>query len=256
VKGSAVKKTARLLPLLALSLLLTGCAGFVDHVNGGRTVKTSAAVVSQTREASGFTAVDMRGAGKVILTQGETESLTVSGSDNLVPLVMTSVQNGVLVIEMKEKVVIIEPNPANVLTIAIGVRDLTALTVSGLGDVEMDGLSASRLEITMSGAGRIDLKGLDLEDLRVTLSGAGDVILSGGASSAVINLPGAGKVDAGGLKLQNAQVTIAGLGNATVWVTGTLTGTISGAGSVEYYGEPETEIKTSGLGKFKSLGSK
>jgi hypothetical protein len=69
-------------------------------------------------------------------------------------------------------------------------------------------------------------------------------------------LSGAGALEAGNLKCTSADITISGLGGATVWVTDTLTGKISGAGSVSYYGNPQTSFSTSGAGSFKSLGDK
>jgi hypothetical protein len=39
-------------------------------------------------------------------------------------------------------------------------------------------------------------------------------------------------------------------------VTSQLTGNISGGGSVRYYGSPQTNTESAGLGKFESLGNK
>ena len=58
------------------------------------------------------------------------------------------------------------------------------------------------------------------------------------------------------LRIHTANVKLAGMGGATVWITDQLTGEISGAGSVSYYGSPLTEVKTPGLGKFIALGSR
>jgi hypothetical protein len=251
-----MKKQISLLSLVALPLLLTGCSGLWDFTRNGRSIKASDTVVSETREVSGFTGIDMRTVGRVVISQGETESLAVSGSDNVVPLVITSVENGVLVIDMEKDYFVTNMHGANVLTFTIGVKDLGALTVSGAGDVKMDGLTASRLKVTMSGAGRIDFSGLSLDSLSLTLSGAGDVTLSGEASSAAILLSGAGNIDAADFKVQTADIDLQGLGNATLWVTGKLTGSISGAGNIEYYGNPATDLKASGLGVFKSRGNK
>jgi hypothetical protein len=251
-----MKKHFSLLSLIALSLLLTGCVSVLDFVKDGKTIKASNTVMSETREASGFTAVDMRTAGRVILSQGDVESLSIRGSDNVVPLVKTSVQEGVLVIEMDKIIIVTDMDESNALTFTIGVKDLSALTVSGVGDVKMDGLTASSLKLNMSGAGRIDLAGLSVENLSLTLSGAGDVTLSGEAASAAILISGAGNIDAADLKVQTADIDLQGLGKATLWVTGKLTGSISGAGNVEYYGNPATDLKASGLGVFKSLGNK
>ena len=109
----------------------------------------------------------------------------------------------------------------------------------------------------MSGAGKIDFSGLSLDSLSLTLSGAGDVELAGEAASAAIQLSGAGNIDAGDLEIRNGGCPpLRASGSATLWVTGKLTGSISGAGNIEYYGNPETDLKETGLGVFKSLGSK
>ena len=131
-----------------------------------------------------FTGIDMSGMGKVILTQGDSESLEVSGPENVVPLVRTSVRGGVLVIDLEPGVTVTGMYSTNLLTFTIGVKDLSSLDLSGLADVEMDGLSTSSLRVTMSGSGKISLRGLDLEDLRLRLSGLGDADLSGVAASA------------------------------------------------------------------------
>jgi len=251
-----MKKHVSLLPLIAFSLLLTGCNGLWDFTRAIRSIKASDTIVSETCEAAGFTAVDMRTVGRVVISQSGAESLALRGPDNVVPLIQTSVQGGVLVIEMEEETFVTEMHESNVLTLTIGVKDLSALTVSGVGDVKMNGLTASRLKLDMSGAGRVALSGLSVENLTLTLGGAGDVTLSGEATSAAILIGGAGKIDAAGLKVQTANIDLNGLGDATLWVTEKLTGSISGAGNVEYYGDPATDLKTTGLGVFKSLGNK
>lgn len=251
-----MKKHFSLLSLIALSLLLTGCGGIFDFVRNGKTIRASNTLMSETREVSGFTGIDMRTVGRVVLSQDGTESLALHGPDNVVPLIKTSVQNGVLVIEMEDDIFVTDLHDAKVLTITIGVKNLDALTVSGVADVTMDGLAASRLKVDISGAGKIVLSGLSLDSLSLTLSGVGDVELEGEADSAEIDLTGAGNVQASGLKLRTADVSLTGLGSATVWVTDMLTGSITGAGNIEYYGNPQTDLENTGLGAFKSLGGK
>jgi hypothetical protein len=63
-------------------------------------------------------------------------------------------------------------------------------------------------------------------------------------------------VNAPDLKIQTATVSVPGLGSATVWVTDELTGDISGAGTVNYYGNPQVKTNSSGLGNFKAMGNK
>jgi hypothetical protein len=249
-----MKRFLRLLPILVSSLSVLACSGI--SVFGQKRVVASAAVVHETREVSGFTGVDMRGMGKVVLIQGSSESLEISGPDNVLPLVEASVQGGVLVLELEPGVTVTGMNSANMLTFTVGVKDLSALTVSGLGDVEMNALLGPRLDVQMSGAGKLSLHNVSLDTLDLTLSGLGDASLSGAAADAVIDISGAGNVDAADLSIRNARIDISGAGNATLWVTETLTGTISGAGNVSYYGNPRVDTSTSGVGRFTALGSK
>lgn len=251
-----MKTSFVLLPLLTVGLLISGCSNLVKTFANGKTITPSNVIISEPRTVNNFTSVDMRTLGKVSISQGDSESLTIKGSDNIVPLIKTSVQNGVLVIEMVENYHITELNNESLLTITIVVKDLTALTVSGASLMEMGRLSTSKLAITMSGAGQANLDRLTADYLNVTVSGLGNVEIGGEVVQATFSIPGAGNIDAHDLKIQTANITVAGFGNATMWVTGQLTGEISGGGSVAYYGNPQTSTKATGLGTFKSLGSK
>jgi hypothetical protein len=240
--------------LIAVMLVTTGC-GIISNINA-RTITPSNVIITETRDVSGFTSINMGTLGKVILSQGNSESLTISGSDNLVPLVKTTVSNGTLTIQTDENINVTSFNNDNLLTFTIGVKDLSSLTVSGLGDVRMETLSTPKMDLTMSGAGKVQLNQLTADSLNITVSGLGSVDIAGEVSQATINLPGAGTVNAPDLKIKTANVTIPGLGNATLWVTDQLTGTISGAGTISYYGNPQTNVNTTGLGSYKSLGNK
>ena len=120
----------------------------------------------------------------------------------------------------------------------------------------MDGLSTPALKVSMSGAGQLALHNLSADSVDITVSGLGNVEMSGKVTRQTIAVSGAGEVKNGALECQTASVQVPGLGNATLWVTDQLTGNISGAGSVSYYGAPKTDTKATGLGQFKALGSK
>lgn len=244
-------------PLTLLVALSLACSTLTEYFPGGNAITPSDTIITDQRDVSGFTAIDMATFGKVVITQGDTESLTIAGSDNVVPLVKTTVSNGVLTIEMDEPINLIGVgNAEKVLTFEVAVTDLSSLTVSGLAQVEMGSLSASTLALTMSGAGNVNLGEVAADGIEITVSGLGGVDIAGEVTHASIDITGAGGVNAGDLKCQTADVTISGLGTATVWVTDELTGSISGSGNVRYYGEPTTNTQSTGLGNFESLGSK
>lgn len=250
------------LPLVLVVALLSGCCGQLTQLTQlGRELKAksitpSDTIITDERAVSGYTGIDMRTFGRVVLTQGDSESVTLTGSDNIVALVQSTVQDGILIIEMEQPINVLNVDKEKVLTCDITVKDLKALTVSGAAEVEMDSLTTSALLATMGGAGQIRLSDLAADSIEIRVTGVGNIEVAGEAARATITISGAGNVNAPDLKCQTAQITISGLGNATVWVTDQLTGDIKGGGSVSYYGDPQTATKTTGLGTFKALGSK
>ena len=250
-----MKKIFSIFSLIFATLLVMSC-NFTFQGKDVKFIEPSSVVVTEERPVSGFHAIEMGTFGEVIITQGDTESLTIKGSDNIVPLVKTTVRGGALVISMEENVNITGMTRDNMLTFTIMVKDLTGLSVSGAGKVSMESLDTSDLDVVMSGAGDVQLGSLKADALDINISGVGNVGAAGEATSAKVNISGAGSFQAPDLKLQTADITISGIGGAEVWVTDSLSGNISGAGGVKYYGSPTVDTTTSGVGNFESLGDK
>jgi len=240
--------------LFFVALLLISCNLFTNP--GIKLITPSNVNISENRDVSGFNAIEFSTLGKVNIIQGDQESLNISGPDNLVPEIITEVRNGTLIIRTKEDITIAPLRSENPLTFTIVVKDLTSLAVSGAGDVQVETLSTPRMDINLSGAGMVQQNQITTDSLNINLSGLGWIEISGQTTQATIDISGAGNVNAPDLKIETASVTISGVGNATVWVTDQLSGVISGSGSVSYYGNPQTNTTTTGVGTFKPLGEK
>ena len=243
-----------MITLVLVSLVAAACS--FPPIGGNRRIKPSDTIISETRDVSGFTGIDMGTFGRVILTQGEFDSITISGSDNLVVLVEANVRDGILYIESREDFYVTSFTEDNMLTFTVTARAIESLTISGIGDLDMESLTTPSLDVTVSGGGYIRIDQLVTDDLIIVLSGTGTVELAGEAVQANIEMPGLGDVNMPDLRIHTANVKLAGMGGATLWVTDQLTGEISGAGSVSYYGSPQTDVRTSGLGEFIALGTK
>ena len=241
--------------LLLFGMLVTLACSLTGIVTG-KSITPSDVIISETRNVSDFTEIEMSTLGNIDLSQGSSESVTVTGNDNLVPLITTDVRDGVLYIDSTKEFNITAFSSDIELTYTIVVKDLSSLNLSGLGQVRMDSLTAPKFTLDISGGGDVKISQLTTDELSLTLSGAGTVELAGEAKQATIELSGAGEVKAADLKIQTASVKLPGLGSATLWVTDQLNGEISGAGSVSYYGNPQTDVSSSGLGEFKPLGNK
>jgi hypothetical protein len=67
-------------------------------------------------------------------------------------------------------------------------------------------------------------------------------------------ISGGGSYKARNLQSARAEVDIDGLGSASVRVSEHLGATISGGGSVEYFGDPSVDQDVSGFGHVKKIG--
>jgi hypothetical protein len=222
--------------------------------SGIRTIKGSGNVVTEERDVSGFDSVALLGFGRVIVTQGDEESLTVETDDNLMQYIETQVRGGTLELGFTEDDILLRPSDS--IIFRLSVIDLTALDASGAGKFEIDELDADRLEVTLNGAGDIKIDSLSATDLVVTVNGAGQVELAGQVKTQEISLNGLGNYVATDLESQTATVRVPGAGSVVIWVLDTLDVTINGAGSVEYYGSPAVTQDIGGVGKLTSRGDK
>jgi hypothetical protein len=71
----------------AAVLAVAGCR--IVNFDLGESITPSNVIISENRDVSGFDAIEFSTFGKVNIMQGDTESLNISGPDNLVPLVST-----------------------------------------------------------------------------------------------------------------------------------------------------------------------
>src|SRR5438067_463818 len=174
------------------------------------------AVLHQARTVYRFSAIELRGVGDAVVTIGGQEALTVEAEDNLLPSITTTVSNDTLVLELKTG------RPTKPIVYRVTARELTALTTSGAGDIEANGLTTSRLRTSQNGAGDIRLGQLTAQELESSMSGAGSLDASGTVATLTLTMAGAGKLNGRDLSVRDARFTITGAGDAVVRVSDTL----------------------------------
>jgi hypothetical protein len=199
---------------------------------GSTQTNGSGTIVSETRDVSGFTGIALETAGDIIITQGDSESLTIETDDNILPLLTSEVEDGVLVLSTEENASI---NPSDDIRYTITVTSLEGLEISGAGDVTGQDLT--------------------LDALSVNVSGAGDIILSGTANNVSVTVSGSGDFQACNLQSGAVSLEISGQGDAVVNAADTLSVTVSGMGDVSYVGDPEVSQDVSGMGDVTQIES-
>ena len=197
----------RMVYLLFLVALATGCNVI------GKGVVGSGNRVTQKRDVPSFLAVEVSGAYEVEIVVQKERSLELSGDDNILPLVTTEVKNNVLRISSSKGFNIKRP-----VALKIYVPELEAVSTSGANHISVSGIKNSELKIDSSGASKLNL--------------------TGETKKLVIDTSGASNIEAKELYAQNVNVESSGAGYVSVYATGELNASASGAARVDYYGNP------------------
>ena len=200
----------RMIVALALAALLGGCSGGLFR---GKTGGSGKAKVEK-RSVGDFKAVNVSGAFEVEIVAQQERGVEIEGDDNLLALVRTEVKNGVLDV-FNEK----PYSTKNAIRVRISVPQLDAVSTSGASDVLVTGVKS--------------------EDFNISTSGAGHLKISGEAKALDLQQSGAGEVDAKDLRSERVSVNSSGAAEATVYASEDLTVSASGAGTVNYYGDPK-----------------
>lgn len=178
--------------------------------------------MTEKRNVSEFTKVDVGGAFKVEIVAGKEHSVEVEADDNLLPLISTRIDGETLKIETEKRF----------------------STGRGL-KVRITAPNIERLKL--SGASNAVLSNVENEDLILDLSGAARVKVSGKTGTLTLDMSGRSKIDTGELSAVKVVVDGSGASRATVNVSEDLNADLSGASKVRYTGSPSNvQKKTSG----------
>src|SRR5689334_23383520 len=117
----------------SLLAVLTGCTfGSWDR----EVVRGSANVITEQRQVSGFTEVELTIGAKLVIEQDGVEALSIEAEDNIAPLVKSEVSGNRLTIGNRDGSIISNTRP---IKLHLSVKDLTYIGNTGAGDVRMNG---------------------------------------------------------------------------------------------------------------------
>jgi hypothetical protein len=179
-------------------------------IGGGGGIEGSGIARTDVRQVPEFGTVKSLVPGDVTIRKGDSASVTVEADDNIVPIIMTEVSGGALVIAAEGSFSTRKPIRVSV-TVPGRMPDLDLI---GSGDIDMSGIAQERLSVNLQGSGDITLDG-EVRQLELRVMGSGDVdakrLVSENAS---INLMGSGDIDAHAT--ESVSVTLMGSGDVTV----------------------------------------
>jgi hypothetical protein len=204
--------------LAACVVLAVGCHWVGIHGNGH--IKTD------ERPVSAFANIDARG-GFIIEWQSGTPSLRITTDENLLPYIDSNVSGDTLHLRTREQI-----RPTHGIRVVISSPTRAGARISGAIKLDAKQLSDPRFALESRGAARVSLDG-NIDELLADMTGASEL-----AASA--------------LQTKTAEISTTGAGNAEVAVAETLKVVITGAGKVQYSGNPPTiEKHISGAGSVR-----
>jgi hypothetical protein len=234
--------------VLLVAALLSGCMELV----GDQVIYGSGPVISEQRTAGRFTNITNSTEARVEILQGSTERVRVRGQENILAYLRTDVSGGTLRIYTDPNVLL---RPTEAVIIEVDVRVLERITSSGSGVINAPLLDANRLEVNTSGSGDVRLPSLLADSLVVTHSGSAEVFATGSVTRLRAVHSGSGRIEMRDLQSYHADVTMSGSGPAVIRVRDTLRATLSGSGSLRYYGSPSVQQSVTGAGRVEKAGN-
>lgn len=233
--------------LLSLSLLLGSCRDILGkRVHGNGNIRT------EDRGVSDFKNVDVSGAAKVIVSQGDHPSVKIEGDENLLQY-MEVIQTGdKITIREREGFHLLPSNDVNIYVTAPvfnRIETSGACNIVGQGKIS----NSEDLKMSSSGAGDIRME-IDAPRLEADVSGSGSIFLKGETKEMSLDLTGAGDAHCYDLKAENTKVDITGVGSAEVYASVRLDAEVSGVGTVKYKGNAsEVNQHVSGAGSVRKI---
>ncbi|OIO83743.1 MAG: hypothetical protein COW32_01550 [Candidatus Aquicultor secundus] len=229
--------------LIAIAVFLGSCGGVVV---GSGNVKT------ETRDVRNFNRISLDGMGNLIIKQGDTESLKIEAEDNILPQIITAVNNGQLDISFKRAGFPIRLVPSKPINFFVTVKNLNGIDLSGVANIKEAKIKTDTMDLSTSGSSDVTLN-IEANELTSRSSGSTKFNMSGTVDRQQVDISGSGTYSAADLASQDCGVTISGSGSCTVRASGTLDVRISGSGEVSYIGNPSVAQSISGSGTVRKL---
>lgn len=187
-----------------------------------KTVSGSGNTQTEQRNVGEFKSVDVSGAFTVEIVAQKDFAVEVETDDNILPLVRTEVEDGVLKIRREGHF-----SSNGKVLIRIFTPNIENLEVSGASKIFVNDVNNDFLNLDVSGASKIDING-KTNRLKIDLSGAS-------------------RINAVNLTAENVSVEASGASKIDVFVSDELYADLSGASRLNYSGEPKNvQEKTSG----------
>jgi len=227
-------------------LLFPSCREiFAKRIRGNGNITT------QTRSAGSFNSIDVSGSIDVYIKQDSSSSIKVEADDNLQQYIETVNEGNVLRIRTEQGYNL---RSSRQIKVYVSSAMFSKFEASGACNLFSQGKITSSSEIDYDLSGSCDLT-MDVNAPKISAgaSGACTLTLTGQTKDFHVRGSGSTTIKSFDLLAENVDLDISGAGDAQVYASAKLSGSISGAGSVNYKGTAQSDIHTSGATSVKKI---
>jgi len=230
-------------------------------------------IITEEKEFTDFTRVEVEGTFEVEITQSESFSVIVSSDENFSDYVAVSRERETLRIYLNPRHTFTDFTlQARILKARITMPALRGLRlsgaskgtvagfkspqdfgvdISGASSLDMDDIEVADAEFKISGASKVS-GSIGADDTEFEVSGASEVELKGSADNTILNASGSSQVNLTDFPLDNANIKLSGASEATLNAKGRLDCALSAASSLYFLGNPTMgNIRVTGASTIK-----
>ena len=228
-----------LAPALALGTMLGGCnVSFGNNVSG-------VPLDELDRGGDAPVQITLAGPDEVVITEGETFSVTLDGDADAGEALRFDRDGNELTIARDSD--IWDGNGKAIVRITMPAPQ--ELAIAGSGTIKSATVSP-KAGLEIAGAGDIRVDKVNGESLSVEIAGSGDVVAAGSAKELRVEIVGSGNVALEKLSADDVRVEIAGSGDVALASNGTVDVEIAGSGDVTVFGNAKCSLESAGSGSL------
>ncbi len=178
--------------------------------------------VERSFNLTGFDQVDISGVYDVEIVVGEDFGVHLKGPEREMEFARVEVNGDTLELGQAEKKWRWRNRKG--IDAYVTVPSLRALDVSGVSDIEVEGIRSDRFELDVTGVA--------------------DIELSGTCTTIEADITGVSDISAKSLECEHAKVNMSGVGDLSVYSSASIDADVSGVGDVVVYGRPSSVEKS------------
>lgn len=197
---------------------------------------STSAQTKESRDVSGFNAIDVSEGIEVVLTIGDTESVEVTAPEDYIDMVITEVSGTELNIYIKGNNIGNKGRNVVVNVVAKEIQDIESSSGSSVKTTNT--IKTEELEISVSSGADVNIA-CDVNEVSISASSGAGAKVHGTANSVDAGASSGSHIKAGDLIAQDVEADVSSGGSISVHAEKQIDADASSGGSVSYSGSPE-----------------